>query len=63
MVVNTISLAKKNIVGLKNYKLNTIADYYQLELDHHEALSDAIVCAEIYCNIQKEIGTFTGRLL
>lgn len=62
-VVNTIKLAKDNIAGLKNHKLNTVAEYYNIELEHHNALSDALACAEIYCNIQNNYGVFTGKLL
>ena len=63
LVINTIKMAKENLVGLKNNKLNTIAEHYMIELNHHEALSDARACAEIYCNIKQEIGTYSGKLL
>lgn len=60
---NTIKMAKENIIHLENYKLETIAKYFDLELNNHEALSDAIVCAQIYCKIMKGEGVYTGRLL
>lgn len=60
--VNTIKMAKNNIVHLENFKLSTVAKHYDIELDHHEVLSDTIACAKIYCNIEQNIGVNTGRL-
>lgn len=58
---STLSLARKNLKALPNHKLNTVADHYGIELDHHDALSDARACALIYCNIKKGLKTFTGE--
>tara|TARA_Y100000310_G_scaffold243676_1_gene248234 strand:- start:12352 stop:12927 length:576 start_codon:yes stop_codon:yes gene_type:complete len=60
--ISTLKLARENLKQLPNHKLDTIADHYNIKLDHHEALSDAIACAEIYCNIMDGKETFTGRL-
>lgn len=46
-VHSTLMLAKKQL-QLPNYRLNTICDFLQIKLNHHEALSDARACAEIY---------------
>ena len=76
-VENTIALAKTHFTDIKEsteinpingkpyglHTLRNVADHCGLELDHHEALSDAIVCAQIYCRIKLGVGTFTGRLL
>lgn len=44
-VVCTLKIAKKLwTTELNNHRLNTIADYLEVELDHHNALSDARVC-------------------
>lgn len=47
---STIDLAEKfkPATGLSNNKLNTVADHFNIELDHHEALSDANACKSIY---------------
>lgn len=45
--VCTKKLSKKLLPQLDNYKLKTIATHFDLELNHHEAISDANVCAEI----------------
>lgn len=39
--------ASKQALVLPNYKLNTVADYFRLTLNHHEALSDARACGNI----------------
>ena len=32
---------------LANHRLDTLCDYYQIPLDHHQADSDAMACAEL----------------
>ena len=34
--------------GFKSCKLNSLCDYFNIELNHHEALSDARACAKLY---------------
>ncbi|WP_416150461.1 3'-5' exonuclease [Salipaludibacillus sp. HK11] len=43
----TVSIAKKTWPEFYNYKLNTIAHYLDLTFDHHHALEDARVAANI----------------
>jgi DNA polymerase III epsilon subunit-like protein len=52
---STINLAEKYIsaTGLENSKLPTLAEYFNVELDHHNALSDANACFEIYKILKK----------
>lgn len=57
---STLKLSRVYLKHLENHKLDTIAKYYKLDLDHHDALSDARACGQIYCNIMKGIGTYTG---
>lgn len=47
---STIDLASKykDVLGVDNLKLSTLADYFNVELSHHEAFSDANACLEIY---------------
>lgn len=46
-VDSTLRLAKQKL-QLPNYKLNTVADYYGIELDHHNAESDVNATYEIW---------------
>lgn len=43
----TVSLSRKALPDLGNHRLDTMARHYGLELDHHDALSDARACANI----------------
>ncbi len=50
------SLFKKDENGPKNYKLSTLAEFYELEFTHHQALDDAIICLKVFINnLQKLI--------
>ena len=39
--------AAKSFLKLPSYKLNQVCDHLDIELNHHEALSDAVACARI----------------
>lgn len=39
--------ASRQALVLPNYRLSTVADYFRLPLNHHEALSDARACGNI----------------
>ena len=41
---------KKNEQGPKDFKLATLASFYDLEFNHHQALDDAAVCLKIMAN-------------
>lgn len=45
----TCQIAKRLMPYLPNHKLNTICDDLVIDLDHHDAGSDARACAEILC--------------
>ncbi len=45
--VCTVKLARELIHGLSNYKLNTVARFLNIDLDHHQAHSDAKACTQI----------------
>ncbi|VYT62106.1 hypothetical protein [Clostridium tertium] len=54
--VDTLSLSRKYIKGLTNYKQGTIEKYLGLANDNaHRAISDAKICGEILCNILLEL--------
>lgn len=46
--LDTLSLSRKNVKGLRNYKQNTVAEYFNLQnKNSHRAKSDAIICGNI----------------
>lgn len=47
------ALAKEKMPNLKNHKLKTLSKHFQLPpFKHHDATEDAIVCANIFLNLQ-----------
>lgn len=48
-VIDSLQVARKTWPGLSNHKLSTVADYLKIDLNHHEAESDAVACAAIIC--------------
>ena len=50
---DTSALSKKRLPNLKNHKLKTLANHFELpSFKHHDATEDAIVCARIYLRLQ-----------
>lgn len=49
----TCRLARKLVKGLPNYKLNTLCEHFGIELNHHEALSDARGAAKIMMELNR----------
>ncbi len=47
----TCKMSRSCLSGLENHKLNTLCDYFNIELDHHKADSDALACARIFLNL------------
>ena len=55
--VDTIPLCRSLYHGLKNYKLDTVANYLKLPpFNHHRACDDAAVLAGIFAHILKDMG-------
>jgi DNA polymerase-3 subunit epsilon len=56
----TLKIAKKVWPQLANHKLSTLANYFQIDFNHHNALHDAKTCALIALRAQKElqVGSF-----
>lgn len=48
LVNDTCILARTILPNLPNHKLPTVANHFNLKLDHHNALSDVMVCANIF---------------
>ena len=45
---------KKIDTRIKNLKLNTLCDIFNIELEHHNALSDTVACAKLFIKILQE---------
>lgn len=45
--VCTCQLAKRLVPELPHHRLDVLADYYGIPLDHHDPASDAVACAEL----------------
>lgn len=43
----SVKLMKASHPGLSGYRLNELAAHFGLSLNHHDSLSDALVCAEL----------------
>ncbi len=55
-VADTLAISKAVLSGLKNYKLDTIAKYYDLgDFEHHRAVADAEMLCMIYQHITADI--------
>ena len=57
-VLDTYALSCKVLPRLKNHKLNTVCEYYNIEFRHHRALSDAHATAEMLIEMVKTAKTF-----
>lgn len=52
--IDTVALAKEKLCGkVDNYKLSTIAKYFNIEFTHHRALDDAEATAKILLELAK----------
>ena len=55
--VDTIPLCRSLYQGLKNYRLDTVANYLKLPpFNHHRACDDAAVLAGIFTHVLKDMG-------
>lgn len=51
--VDTVQLARKILPSLKNHKLNTVCEHFNITFNHHRALSDAMATAEMFLELLK----------
>ena len=49
----TLQLSRQRL-KLKSRGLQSVSDYFGIELDHHNALSDSLACAKIMINFMKQ---------
>ena len=56
--VDTLAIAKSILKDIKDYKLNTVADYLRLgKFNHHRASDDAFMLARIFVNLLERLKT------
>ncbi len=56
--VDTLTIAKSILKDIKDYKLNTVADYLRLgEFNHHRATDDAFMLAKIFISFVDRLST------
>lgn len=51
--IDTCAMAKDMLPMLSNHKLNNLCDYFNIELDHHRADSDARATLELFFRLSK----------
>ncbi len=49
--MDTLALARENIFGVSNYKLNTLCDKFGITFRHHRAYADAWATSELFVEI------------
>jgi len=56
----TYQMAREHLPNLFSLRLDSVCSHYDIPLEHHRALPDAIACAELAIKIfqEREIGTF-----
>lgn len=52
LAVDTVNLARTTPLNVKNYKLETLTDFYKIETQAHNALNDVLATYEIYNNLK-----------
>lgn len=54
----TVQLSRRLLPHIDNHKLNTVANYYSIDLiNHHRASEDALATAKIFCNLLEDLHT------
>ncbi len=59
--IDTVALARRALPGLKNHKLDTVANHFSLDFRHHRACDDAAVTGEILLRLM-QMGAEKGAL-
>ena len=54
----TVEVSRMIHPSLQNHKLSTVAQYLEIELDHHNALSDAYACSMIMVDAMVKASQF-----
>lgn len=54
--IDTLRIAKRFLDGLESRQLGFLCSYYEIELDAHRALNDAVAAHELYRILAREYG-------
>ena len=58
---DTMTIGQEVLRGeVSNFKLNTLADYYDIHFNHHRAFDDALTTAKIFQKLVKKRGGLQG---
>lgn len=57
MICDTLQLARETLPNIDNYKLNTLCEYFNIELNHHNALSNAKACLDLFHHLRGDYVT------
>ena len=60
---DTVDLSRKVFPNLKNHKLDTVAEYMNVDLKHHDGQSDSFACLMIVLNSMTLLNTFDYKEL
>lgn len=52
-IIDVLKLVKKELINVKNYKLNSVAEYYSIDTSLHRALNDCEVTFRVYTKLKK----------
>lgn len=58
---DTVELSRRVFPQLPHHRLNDMCDHLQIELDHHNALSDSYGCLMIVANVMNLTGIYDIR--
>ena len=61
--IDSLEIARKMLPRLQNHRLNTVCEYFGIELNHHDALSDARGSCLIALNAMAALEDFDLQLL
>ena len=53
--IDVLKMAHKKLIGMSNYKLNTLAEHFGLDKQKHRALADCILTQQVFLKLN-EIG-------
>ena len=57
MAYDTLKIAKETLPDFENYKLSTLTKHFNIDLNHHNALSDAKACLELFHHLRGDYAT------
>lgn len=56
-LISTVEVAREIIPGMPNYRLNTLCEHFNIPLEHHQAMSDALATARLFRLLKTQFST------